>query len=114
MDKLNTAGNILTLVGELLCKPFRARKKAREEQTAFRSELTSRLDRISETLRGVSEDIGDLQYERLSQAQDFYVSRGWCPGAKKEMLLKMHSSYRARGRNHLSEILRLPDKPPEN
>lgn len=83
------------------------------------SELTSRLDRISETLRGVSEDIGDLQYERLSQAQDFYVSRGWCPGAKKEMLLKMHSSYRARGRNHLSEhyeeeILRLPDKPPEN
>ena len=119
MDKLNTAGNILTLVGELLCKPFRAREKAREEQTAFRSELTSRLDRISETLRGVSEDIGDLQYERLSQAQDFYVSRGWCPGAKKEMLLKMHSSYRARGRNHLSEhyeeeILRLPDKPPEN
>ena len=97
MDKLNTAGNILTLVGELLCKPFRAREKAREEQTAFRSELTSRLDRISETLRGVSEDIGDLQYERLSQAQDFYVSRGWCPGAKKEMLLKMHSSYRGGG-----------------
>ena len=79
MDKLNTAGNILTLVGELLCKPFRAREKAREEQTAFRSELTSRLDRISETLRGVSEDIGDLQYERLSQAQDFVCLAGVVP-----------------------------------
>lgn len=119
MDKLNTAGNILTLVGELLCKPFRAREKAREEQTAFRSELTSRLDRISETLRGVSEDIGDLQYERLSQAQDFYVSRGWCPGAQEGNAAENAFQLRARGRNHLSEhyeeeILRLPDKPPEN
>ena len=40
---------------------------------------------------------------------------GGALGAKKEMLLKMHSSYRARGRNHLSEhyeeeILRLPDQ----
>ena len=60
-----------------------------------------------ETLRGVSEDIGDLQCKkRLSQAQDFYVSRGRCPGAKKEMLLKMHSSYRARGRNQLVRALR--------
>lgn len=67
-------------------------------------------------LGGLSDDIGDLQYERLSQAQDFYTSRGWCPGAKKEMLCKMHASYRAKGRNHLSEhyeeeILRLADKP---
>ena len=74
------------------------------------------LKRIDKKLDGLSEDVGDLQYERLSQAQDFYVSRGWCPGAKKEMLIKMHKSCRSRGRNHLSEhyedeILRLPDKP---
>ena len=82
----------------------------------FREELRGRLGEITTALGGLSDDIGDLQYERLSQAQDFYTSRGWCPGAKKEMLCKMHASYRAKGRNHLSEhyeeeILRLADKP---
>ena len=79
-------------------------------------ELRDSLAEITTALGGLSDDIGDLQYERLSQAQDFYTSRGWCPGAKKEMLCKMHASYRAKGRNHLSEhyeeeILRLADKP---
>ena len=103
-------------------KRIKARKakkaEAIKEQKAFRAELRQSLEKITTALDGLSDDIGDLQYERLSQAQDFYTSRGWCPGAKKEMLCKMHASYRARGRNHLSEhyeeeILRLADKPPQ-
>lgn len=117
---------ILALLGLVFFKPakkwIKARKskkaEAAKEQKAFRTELRQSLEKITTGLDGLSDDIGDLQYERLSQAQDFYTSRGWCPGAKKEMLCKMHASYRARGRNHLSEhyeeeILRLADKPPQ-
>ena len=115
---------ILALLGLVFFTPVKKRIKARKakkaeavkEQKAFRAELRQSLEKITTVLDGLSDDIGDLQYERLSQAQDFYTSRGWCPGAKKEMLCKMHASYRARGRNHLSEhyeeeILRLADKP---
>ena len=115
---------ILGLVALILMKPMkqwvRKRKEGKEterkEKAEFREELRGRLGEITTALGGLSDDIGDLQYERLSQAQDFYTSRGWCPGAKKEMLCKMHASYRAKGRNHLSEhyeeeILRLADKP---
>ena len=117
---------ILALLGLVFFTPVKKRIKARKakkaeavkEQKAFRAELRQSLEKITAVLNGLSDDIGDLQYERLSQAQDFYTSRGWCTGAKKEMLCKMHASYRARGRNHLSEhyeeeILRLADKPPQ-
>lgn len=115
---------ILALLGLVFFTPVKKRIKARKakkaeavkEQKAFRADLRQSLEKITAVLNGLSDDIGDLQYERLSQAQDFYTSRGWCPGAKKEMLCKMHASYRAKGRNHLSEhyeeeILRLADKP---
>ena len=115
---------ILALLGLVFFTPVKKRINARKakkaeavkEQKAFRAELRQSLEKITTVLDGLSNDIGDLQYERLSQAQDFYTSRGWCPGAKKERLCKMHASYRARGRNHLSEhyeeeILRLADKP---
>lgn len=111
------AGSVSAILGlgTLLFKPVRKRMQARK---AFREELSTSLKQINRALEGLSDDIADLQYERLSQAQDFYTSRGWCPGAKKEMLCKMHASYRAKGRNHLSEhyeeeILRLADKPPQ-
>lgn len=116
-DMGKAAGSVSAILGlgALLFKPVRKRMQARR---AFREELSTSLKQINRALEGLSEDIGDLQYERLSQAQDFYTSRGWCPGAKKEMLCKMHASYRAKGRNHLSEhyeeeILRLADKPPQ-
>ena len=115
---------ILGLVALILVKPMKqwvrkrkeGKEKERKEKAEFREELRGRLGEITAALGRLSDDIGDLQYERLSQAQDFYTSRGWCPGAKKEMLCKMHASYRAKGRNHLSEhyeeeILRLADKP---
>ena len=133
MDLINEAGRIagsvtavLALISLIFFTPVKnrihRRKKKREEEILerkkFQCEVTTSLDRINHSLDGLIDDVGDLQYERLSQAQDFYTSRGWCTGAKKEMLCKMHKSYRNKGRNHLSEhyeeeIMRLPDKPPD-
>lgn len=85
---------------------------------AFRKEMREVLSQLNSTLVLLTDDIGDLQYERLSQAQEFYTQQGWCPGSKKEMLCQMHKSYRAKGRNHLSEhyeeeILKLDSRPPQ-
>lgn len=97
-------------------KRFAAEAEARDEAAAFREEMRAAMANINKTLVLLTDDIGDLQYERLSQAQEFYTAQGWCPGSKKEMLCQMHKSYRAKGRNHLSEhyeeeILRLDSHP---
>ena len=111
---------ILALLGLVFFTPVknrvRARRQAAAEQKAFRKELKETLAELNAKLCTLSDDIGDLQYERLSQAYDFYTTRGWCTSSKKLMLCKMHKSYRAKNRNHLSEhfeqeILDLPDKP---
>lgn len=93
-----------------------AEQKERSETVAFRSEVRDALSNINKALALLTDDIADLQYERLSQAQEFYTQQGWCPGSKKEMLCQMHKSYRQKGRNHLSEhyeeeILSLDSKP---
>lgn len=105
-----------TPVKNRLKKRKRAKAEAAAEQKAYRAELKDTLAGMNAKLCSLSDDIGDLQYERLSQAYDFYTTRGWCTSSKKLMLCKMHKSYRAKNRNHLSEhfeqeILDLPDKP---
>lgn len=84
-------------------------KGLRQEVERLGRESAKRFDRVDD-------DIGDLQYERLSQAHDFYTDRGWCPSSKKQQLCHMHESYTAKKRNHLSarfqeDLLDLPDKP---
>lgn len=105
-----------TPIKNRLKKRKRAKAEAAAKQNAYRAELKDTLAGMNAKLRSLSDDIGDLQYERLSQAYDFYTTRGWCTSSKKLMLCKMHKSYRAKNRNHLSEhfeqeILDLPDKP---
>lgn len=91
-------------------KNARARRKAeKEEERKFRKAVMDKLDAFGD-------DIADLQYERLSQAHDYYLDRGWCPTSKKQQLCNMYQSYTAKGRNHLSahyekEILELKDTP---
>lgn len=115
---------ILGIVSAMLVNPIRKARKRRleekEEQAKYRKMVLEKLEKIekdmNDRLGDVCDDIGDLQYERLSQAYDFYVAQGWCPDSKKEMLCQMHKSYRKKGRNHLSEhyeeeILRLKSKP---
>lgn len=93
-----------------------AEADARNEAAAFRNEMREAMSNINKALVLLTDDIADLQYERLSQAHEFYTAQGWCPGSKKEMLCQMHKSYRAKGRNHLSEhyeeeILKLDSRP---
>lgn len=106
---------IIGLVSLILIKPLRAaakrRREAEDSRKAFQAEVLGKLD-------AVASDIGDLQYERLAQAYDFYMDRGWCPASKKEQLCQMHRSYAAKGRNHLTkhyeaDLLALPEHPPE-
>ena len=120
MDWINNAGKlagsisaVIALLTLLLFKPIKnAIKKRREDrdmQKKFQKLVLEKLDAITD-------DIADLQYERLSQAHDFYTSQGWCPTSKTEQLCHMYKSYHNKGRNHLSEhyeqdILRLKDRP---
>jgi len=98
----------LVLIRPLKRRRERLRKQA-EEASAFQKLVLDKLD-------AMIDDIGDLQYERLSQSHDFYTARGWCPTSKKLQLCQMYKSYTAKGRNHLSqqyeaEILALKESP---
>lgn len=111
------AGALATIIGLIITvnKILRAAAKRSQEAENRHKELLAEIGKLAKRL---DSDIGDLQYERLSQAHDFYTDRGWCPGSKKQQLCVMYKSYRAKGRNHLSEhyeaeILGLPDKPNE-
>ena len=112
------AGYIMAIAGcaaALLWKPIKNAKlrhdAEKQEERKFRRDV---LDKLS----AITDDVADLQYERLSQAHDFYMDRGWCPTSKKQQLCNMYQSYTAKGRNHLSahyerEILDLKDNPEE-
>ena len=104
---------VLALIALLLIRPVKkwllARRQREQEMLDFRRLVLDKLDSITD-------DIADLQYERLSQAHDFYLGQGWCPTSKKNQLCQMYRSYTGKGRNHLSayyeqEILALPEKP---
>ena len=120
MDWINNAGKlagsisaVIALLTLVLFKPIKNAIKKRREDRAMQKKFQQL---VLEKLDAITDDIADLQYERLSQAHDFYTSQGWCPTSKKEQLCHMYKSYHHKGRNHLSEhyeqdILRLKDRP---
>lgn len=109
------AGALATIIGLIITvnKALKGIAKRRTEAEKRHEEILEKLEDLS---KRVDSEIGDLQYERLSQAHDYYMDRGWCPTSKKQQLCVMYGSYKAKGRNHLSdhyeaEILGLPDRP---
>ena len=80
---------IIALTIAVFIKPWRAyrRKQAEQEKAEleFRAQVLARLDALTD-------DVGDLQYERLSQAHEYYTTRGWCTTSKKLLFCKMHKS----------------------
>ena len=101
----------VTAVLALVAALWRPVKKMLKKRAEFREMVLEKLDAIMD-------DIADLQYERLSQAHDYYTGRGWCPTSKKDQLCRMYKAYTGKGRNHVSahyeqDILSLPDKPAE-
>lgn len=109
------AGALATIIGLVITVNRILRAAAKRSQDAEKRHKEV-LAEIANLAKRLDDDIGDLQYERLSQAHDFYMDRGWCPTSKKQQLCNMYRSYTAKGRNHLSahyedELLGLPDKP---
>lgn len=109
------AGALATIIGLIITvnKILKAAAKRSQDAEKRHKEVLAEIAKLAQR---VDADIADLQYERLSQAHDFYMDRGWCPGSKKQQLCNMYRSYTQKGRNHLSahyesEILGLPDKP---
>lgn len=114
----SAASAVIALVALVAWKPYAARRKAKRErlEAARRNEETYKAT-VLEKLDSIIEDVGDLQCDRLTQAHDFYVAKGYCPSTTKQVLVDMHQSYRAKGRNHLcnhyeEDILALPGQDP--
>lgn len=96
--------------------PAELEKNAARRSKYGNEKVTMDGETLDNKLNAITDDIADLQYERLSQAHDFYTTQGWCPTSKKEQLCTMYKSYHGKGRNHLSahyekDILSLADKP---
>lgn len=127
MDTVLKAGDIakaisaiIALLAVILWRPIKAaykrHKDEKAEEKAFRKAMFDRLDSIDSNISALIDDMGDIQYESLAQAHEFYTGQGWCPSSTKQQLCQMHKSYSAKGRNHLSdryeeEILALREQP---
>lgn len=67
------------------------------------------------TVQGITDM---LMGDRLAQAHDHWMQKGYCPPLDKHRLVAMHAAYEKRGLNHLTktyeqDLLTLPDKPPK-
>ena len=76
------------------------------------------LKKLLERDKAQDNDISMILWDRLSQAHNFYTTRGWASAEEKERLIAMHKAYQDRGRNHLSDsfeqdLLKLPEHPPD-
>lgn len=127
MDTVLKAGDIakavsavLALLAVILWRPIKAaynrHKDEKKAEAEFRKMMIARLDSIDNNISALIDDMGDMQYESLAQAHDFYTGQGWCPSSTKQQLCQMHKSYSAKGRNHLGdryeeEILALKEHP---
>lgn len=119
-DIAKAVSAILALLAVILWRPIKAAyKRHKDEKKAeaeFRKMMIARLDSIDSNISALIDDMGDMQYESLAQAHEFYTGQGWCPSSTKQQLCQMHKSYSAKGRNHLSdryeeEILALREQP---
>lgn len=124
-DIVITAGKyasaVMAVVGlatALAWKPLAARRRAKREAAETERRAQEDFQRqVLEGLKSISEDVGDLQCDRLTQAHDYYMRMGYCPSTTKQVLVEIHRSYRAKGRNHLcdhyeQDILELPTEKP--
>ena len=115
---------LLTLV---LWKPIKNRitkrktaiieKKKADDMERLENEEFRR--RVLEALETISDDVAELQRDRLCQMHDFYTRQGWCPSDKKREIVDWHAKYTKKGRNHLAnhyeeDILELPNYPPDD
>lgn len=109
---INDYGKIAASISAIIALAILAWKTIKrllDRRGKFQKEVLAKLDAIGD-------DVADLQCDRLNQAHDYYMDRGYCPTERKAVLCNMYKSYHAKGRNHLSEhyqeeLLDLPDRP---
>ncbi|MDD3336957.1 MAG: hypothetical protein PHI98_15860 [Eubacteriales bacterium] len=76
------------------------------------------LRKLTGRIEDIREDTGALMGDRLSQAHDYWMRKGYCPAADKARLVDMHQRYSDMGRNHLArnyeqDLLELPEEAPK-
>ncbi len=124
------AGYISAIIGCLslvLWKPLslvRKRKKARilaekSAEAEFKETVLHELSTIKKMFRVTNDEVAQLQCDRLFQAHDYYMDKGYCSTERKQFLCEMFQAYHDKGLNHLSayyqeDLLKLPDKPPKS
>ena len=114
---------VIGLVTLVAWKPYkkhresvRAREAAeRKVQAEFQAQVLAGLSKIEAEVASISEDVGDLQCDRLTAAYDHFMELGYCPASTKQALCEMFRSYSSKGRNHLAkhyeeDILNLPNE----
>lgn len=86
------------------------------KRKAFEDNVLKALAEIKSDVKSLTDDVAELQGDRLMQAHATFMQQGWCPASRKKMLCEWHDSYTAKGHNHLVEtyindIKNLPEKP---
>lgn len=120
---------IITVLTAVLWKPIFGklvkRRKDRLEaerkaQKDFQTTVLGKLEELGSSvadvrgeLGNVRDDVAALQCDRLQQAHDHWMEKGYCPSDTKQVIVAMHEAYRGAGYNHLSkrfeqDILGLP------
>ena len=97
-------------------KKCAAKKKA--ERKAFEDNVLKSLATIEKDLKSLSDDVAELQCDRLAQAHAYYMQQGWCSASRKKILCNWKRSYTSKGYDHLvdsyeKDINGLPETPPE-
>lgn len=78
------------------------------------AEINTRFDSLNGKITNMSEDIAELERDRLTQLYYLYISRGYASQLEKQEYKNWFTRYHNRGWNHLQEsncdeIFSLPD-----
>lgn len=112
-------GAIAAIIGLFLLffKPIKKRFVAmRKKRKSFEDNVLQKLEDIKRDVRSLTDDVAELQGDRLMQAHAFYMKQGWCSQERKAILCNWKKSYSEKGYNHLvdtyeKDINGLPESP---
>lgn len=116
------AGSIAAIIAlfATLYKPIKKHVAAKHaKRKAFEDSVLSGIKDIKDEVKALTDDVAEIQGDRLMQAHAFYMSRGWCSSERKKILCAWKQSYTAKGYNHLvdtyeDDINSLPENPPQS
>ena len=108
---------IAGVVYKYLIQPYLRKRKEREDKLdAVLAEQTKALGELKKAVKDLSDDVGFLQHDRLTQGHDHFMRLGYIPPHDLENLTTMYDRYISQGRNSLfatykQDLLSLPPAP---